>query len=297
MGLAEISKNNPLKVLHNLLESEVIDFSFVGISNWRLDASKMNRGVYLSRPDLSLDDLQNTAEVLFKSFIDENHKDVDYTNEIRLVKSLAETYMPPKETTYGIEGRDGYQYEGGLNRELASEILENDFTSRGMRKKLVSSTTQPNTRSFFLSVQNPLVIEAGGRSWNQLTAKDLPKSMSNRMESRGQTLGLTGFGDGPTKQILRLAKEFGHDGVLFRSVIDLGPSGKEYKAMSAAEKEAAVSDVWGVVDSRQIKSTENKGGFNPKVGSTLYQSASPPGTQRATRLTVNGKGLRETHRW
>ena len=206
-------------------------------------------------------------------------------------KSLAETYMPPKETTYGIEGRDGYQYEGGLNRELASEILENDFTSRGMRKKLVSSTTQPNTRSFFLSVQNPLVIEAGGRSWNQLTAKDLPKSMSNRMESRGQTLGLTGFGDGPTKQILRLAKEFGHDGVLFRSVIDLGPSGKEYKAMSAAEKEAAVSDVWGVVDSRQIKSTENKGGFNPKVGSTLYQSASPPGTQRATRLTVNGKGL------
>jgi len=41
IGLAEISKNNPLKVLHALLEPEEPKIAFVGISNWNLDASKM----------------------------------------------------------------------------------------------------------------------------------------------------------------------------------------------------------------------------------------------------------------
>ena len=51
IGLAEISKNNPLKVLHSLLEIEERKIGFIGISNWRLDASKMNRALYLARPD------------------------------------------------------------------------------------------------------------------------------------------------------------------------------------------------------------------------------------------------------
>ena len=50
MGLAELSPNNPLKVLHSLLEPEKAEIAFVGISNWRLDASKMNRVVFLSSP-------------------------------------------------------------------------------------------------------------------------------------------------------------------------------------------------------------------------------------------------------
>ncbi len=32
MGLAEISKENALKVIHSLLEK--LEFAFVGISNW-----------------------------------------------------------------------------------------------------------------------------------------------------------------------------------------------------------------------------------------------------------------------
>jgi hypothetical protein len=51
IGLAEISKHNPLKTLHSLLELENCKVGFVGISNWRLDASKMNRALYLARPD------------------------------------------------------------------------------------------------------------------------------------------------------------------------------------------------------------------------------------------------------
>ena len=46
MGLAEYSPNNPLKVIHSELEYDLNEgdnkVAFVGISNWRLDASKMN---------------------------------------------------------------------------------------------------------------------------------------------------------------------------------------------------------------------------------------------------------------
>ena len=62
IGLAEISKNNPLKVLHNLLEEKDLKVAFVGISNWTLDASKMNRAVYLARWDLDKVDLLEIFE-------------------------------------------------------------------------------------------------------------------------------------------------------------------------------------------------------------------------------------------
>ncbi|CAF2675077.1 unnamed protein product [Rotaria sp. Silwood2] len=51
IGLAELSPYNPLKVLHNELEIEHCRYGFVGLSNWRLDAGKMSRAIYLSCPD------------------------------------------------------------------------------------------------------------------------------------------------------------------------------------------------------------------------------------------------------
>ncbi len=65
IGLAELSRYNPLKVLHNILEIENRDIGFVGISNWRLDASKMNRALYLARPDPDNNDLRSTAISIF----------------------------------------------------------------------------------------------------------------------------------------------------------------------------------------------------------------------------------------
>ena len=69
IGLAELSPHNPLKVLHSELEIETCRHGFVGLSNWRLDASKMNRAVYLCCPDLSLDDLKTTAISIAKSIV------------------------------------------------------------------------------------------------------------------------------------------------------------------------------------------------------------------------------------
>jgi hypothetical protein len=63
IGLAELSPYNPLKVLHPLLEDEKLKVGFFGISNWTLDLSKMNRLIYLARPDMSVDDLRNIFQI------------------------------------------------------------------------------------------------------------------------------------------------------------------------------------------------------------------------------------------
>jgi hypothetical protein len=40
--------------------------AFIGISNWDLDASKLNRNVYLARPDLDNENLIETSKTIIK---------------------------------------------------------------------------------------------------------------------------------------------------------------------------------------------------------------------------------------
>ena len=71
LGLAERSKNNPLKALHSHLDFEGKEegISFVGISNWTLDAAKINRALCLSVPNLddNLKDITNTSKSIAES--------------------------------------------------------------------------------------------------------------------------------------------------------------------------------------------------------------------------------------
>jgi hypothetical protein len=60
IGLAEASKSNPLKVLHSILEDPNA-VPMIGISNWKLDESKMNRVVFANRPKLSKEELKEAA--------------------------------------------------------------------------------------------------------------------------------------------------------------------------------------------------------------------------------------------
>ena len=72
MGLAEHSPNNPLKVIHAQLDDALDEgkniIAFVGISNWTLDASKMNRGMHLSIPEPSKEDTKKTAVTIGESY-------------------------------------------------------------------------------------------------------------------------------------------------------------------------------------------------------------------------------------
>ena len=88
MGLAERSSNNPLKVIHYLLEKDTEDsVPFLGISNWRLDAAKINRALNLSITDYDIQDLEETAYAIAYAL------DSNLSNEYQdFFKALARTY-------------------------------------------------------------------------------------------------------------------------------------------------------------------------------------------------------------
>jgi E3 ubiquitin-protein ligase RNF213 len=60
VGLAENSPDMPLKVLHYMLVNPPV--AIVGLSNWALDSSKMNRAVCLQRPEPSPEDIMFTGQ-------------------------------------------------------------------------------------------------------------------------------------------------------------------------------------------------------------------------------------------
>jgi len=66
VGLADLSPHLPLKVLHKELDN-LHGVACVGISNWTLDAAKMNRAVHLYRPPPTVEDLCDTAEGMVNS--------------------------------------------------------------------------------------------------------------------------------------------------------------------------------------------------------------------------------------
>ncbi|KAL4504670.1 hypothetical protein ABPG73_021517 [Tetrahymena malaccensis] len=64
IGLAEISPHNPLKVLHEYLERRIV--SFVSISNWPLDASKMNRMLRIYRLGMEQSELEDILDTMIE---------------------------------------------------------------------------------------------------------------------------------------------------------------------------------------------------------------------------------------
>ena len=92
MGLAEISPYNPLKVIHSELDGNQ-EVGFVGISNWTLDASKMNRAIHLSVQEPELDDLILTAITIASDIYEEIENVPPYRN---LIENLTKSYFDYK---------------------------------------------------------------------------------------------------------------------------------------------------------------------------------------------------------
>jgi hypothetical protein len=122
IGLAELSPHNPLKVLHSELEIEKCQHGFVGLSNWRLDASKMNRAVYLSSPDPDLDDLKTTAKTLSQSILSDDTQGVVLGDAF--IEGLAKAYMSQcdelkeNKNQYYFGLHDYYALIKGIAREM-----------------------------------------------------------------------------------------------------------------------------------------------------------------------------------
>ena len=93
LGLAEKSPKNPLKVLHSKLEygGKTEGTCFIGISNYSLDAAKVNRALNLSVPNLEdkLDQLKRTAKSIIESISDDFSDDIYKDNIIFNILSRA----------------------------------------------------------------------------------------------------------------------------------------------------------------------------------------------------------------
>lgn len=117
LGLAEISRFNPLNVLHSLLEPDGKDrpeVAVVGISNWSLDSAKMNRAIHLSRPDMNEEELFITGQSIMESV--DNHRSSD-----SFLKDIAKAYsdyidQQPIKNFHGL--RDYYSFVKYVSREF-----------------------------------------------------------------------------------------------------------------------------------------------------------------------------------
>ncbi|CAF3763739.1 unnamed protein product, partial [Rotaria sp. Silwood1] len=124
IGLAELSPHNPLKVLHAELEVDNSKYGFVGVSNWRLDASKMNRALYLSTPDPDVKDLQLTGLTIVQSMQQQIERPIVQLEKF-IIDSLSQTYynlyeylkekQPDYENYFGL--RDYYSLIKGIARD------------------------------------------------------------------------------------------------------------------------------------------------------------------------------------
>ncbi|CAF5016136.1 unnamed protein product, partial [Rotaria sp. Silwood1] len=124
IGLAELSPHNPLKVLHAEFEVDNSKFGLVGVSNWRLDASKMNRALYLSTPDPDVKDLQLTGFTIARSMQQQTDGQVVQLDKF-IIDSLSQAYhdlyehlketQPKYENYFGL--RDYYSLIKGIARD------------------------------------------------------------------------------------------------------------------------------------------------------------------------------------
>ena len=138
MGLAERSSNNPLKIIHYLLEKDTEEsVPFLGISNWKLDAAKINRALNLSITDYEDTDLEETsiaiAEALDKDIANRNNE---------LFQSLAKTYF---EYMKFIQGslRENKDFHGNrdfynLIKTSMMELIERKKELNNDRKKILT---------------------------------------------------------------------------------------------------------------------------------------------------------------
>jgi hypothetical protein len=125
VGLAEKNTvDRPLKVLHKHLENPSV--GFVGLSNTPLDASKMNRGIYLTHLDPGEHDLESTAKVMLDKCGLSDHLVEDYAKSTsRVFLKVLDLLACHKDGMFAhlADHRGFYNLVKGLVRMLQQDDL------------------------------------------------------------------------------------------------------------------------------------------------------------------------------
>ncbi|MES1912642.1 MAG: hypothetical protein MHM6MM_004880, partial [Cercozoa sp. M6MM] len=131
IGLAEQSPHLPLKVLHKLFDEHAGTQAVVGISNWALDSSKMNRAIHLCRPRPTVEDLTFTAEGIVGDECDSLRPHL-----AALAQAYDEVYTTQRQADffglrdfYGLV-RHLHTRKQNLTREFVLEAVQRNFGGR-----------------------------------------------------------------------------------------------------------------------------------------------------------------------
>jgi hypothetical protein len=161
MGLAEISPNNPLKVLHSELDGKQ-EIGFVGISNWTLDASKMNRGIHLSVQEPNLDDLILTSDTISTDI----YEDIKNINTYKtMIENLTKSYYEYKEYI-----KKYYKYNESLKIIPKREVYF---------RHLMQFLERPFFRNF---LNNTIIKQIGLEKLRIYRRTNYPKKMNKNMD-------------------------------------------------------------------------------------------------------------------
>ena len=153
MGLAEHSPNNPLKVLHGELEYDQNEndkqIAFVGISNWNLDAAKMNRGISISIPEPDEEDNKETAFTIGNSY-----NEVMAQRYKTFFENLGKSYYDYKaylKERYSFDGKDDFHGNRDfyhLVKNSARNMIEKENTNSLNEQTLLESAIDSIERNF-----------------------------------------------------------------------------------------------------------------------------------------------------
>ena len=165
LGLSEKSPTNCLKVLHSKLEISLNQkdenkISFIGISNWRLDAAKMNRTIFLAIPEITIDDIRLTSEAIAKSY------DTDlYTKYLKEFQFLEYAFYKYKEELNAQNELTEFEqnYHGGRDfyhiiKNFSSEMIKNNYPIDDIsKKKAINYSLARNLNGLEINGENQLI--------------------------------------------------------------------------------------------------------------------------------------------
>ncbi|XP_046556922.1 E3 ubiquitin-protein ligase rnf213-alpha-like [Haliotis rubra] len=157
IGLAEMSRFNPLKVLHSLLEpgeTELPNVAVVGISNWALDAAKMNRAIHLSRPDMDAKELYLTGISISETSVSDNQK------RMNLVQAIANAYLQytGEQTFKNFHGlRDFYSLVKYVSKEF-SALSDHDSVDSCVQLKIITKGLLRNFGGLSSEIHSVLTV-------------------------------------------------------------------------------------------------------------------------------------------
>ena len=174
MGLAEHSPNNPLKVIHSELEYDQNEgekkIAFIGISNWILDAAKMNRGISISIPEPDEKDIEETSLIIGKSF-----SEILANRYKNFFENLGKIYFNYKQYLKQNHNADGKEDFHG-NRDFY-HLIKNSSRTIVEKEKINQLNDDTLKESAIISIERNFA----GIQLNNITSLEVFKGIFNKI--------------------------------------------------------------------------------------------------------------------